>query len=196
MKKLHHTLPVFVFLFLMTAFLFTSCRAKKVPPPPPAPVEVAPVVTPPPAPAPEPDTDGDSVPDAKDNCPTQAGPASNNGCPEPPKINFSTQTILFEFNSAILKTSSYTVLDGISIIMKQFPDQQFSVNGHSSLEGTEAHNMFLSVDRANAVKSYLTTSGVKSSNLIATGFGETVPLNDNKTETERQQNRRVEISKL
>ena len=30
---------------------------------------------------PPPDTDGDGVPDASDNCPNEAGPASNNGCP-------------------------------------------------------------------------------------------------------------------
>ncbi|MEO7197002.1 MAG: thrombospondin type 3 repeat-containing protein, partial [Solirubrobacterales bacterium] len=31
--------------------------------------------------APPPDGDGDGVPDSTDDCPTQAGPASNNGCP-------------------------------------------------------------------------------------------------------------------
>lgn len=38
--------------------------------------------TPPPPPPPTPtDTDGDGVPDSADQCPTQPGPASNNGCP-------------------------------------------------------------------------------------------------------------------
>ena len=41
----------------------------------------APSVEPPPPP---PDSDGDGVVDAEDQCPTQAGPASNNGCPVPP----------------------------------------------------------------------------------------------------------------
>jgi Ca2+-binding RTX toxin-like protein len=35
-------------------------------------------------PAAPPDTDGDGVPDASDNCPTTAGPPSNNGCPVAP----------------------------------------------------------------------------------------------------------------
>src|SRR5262249_31976305 len=39
---------------------------------------------PPPPPPPPADPDGDGVPDASDQCPTQAGPASNNGCPLPP----------------------------------------------------------------------------------------------------------------
>ncbi|MDK6521624.1 hypothetical protein QP173_09560, partial [Aerococcus urinae] len=29
----------------------------------------------------DPDTDGDTVPDSLDQCPSVAGPASNNGCP-------------------------------------------------------------------------------------------------------------------
>ena len=47
------------------------------------------VDVPDPPPPPEPDTDGDGVPDASDQCPTQAGPAANGGCPlaEPPANN-------------------------------------------------------------------------------------------------------------
>lgn len=37
---------------------------------------------PPPPPPPPADSDGDGVPDSEDACPTEAGPASNNGCPE------------------------------------------------------------------------------------------------------------------
>lgn len=33
-----------------------------------------------------PNADGDEVPDAQDNCPTVAGPASNNGCPVTPPV--------------------------------------------------------------------------------------------------------------
>lgn len=196
MKNSTRSLMVLTATFLLASVLFTACKSKKMVTPPPPPVEAAPVAPPPPpAPAPEPDSDTDGVVDSKDNCPNQAGPASNNGCPEPPKINFTTQTILFEFNSAVLKTSSYPVLDEISKVMKQFPEEQFNLDGHSSLEGTEARNMTLSVDRANAVKNYLVTSGVNTNNLTTQGFGETMPVNSNETETERQANRRVEIKK-
>jgi formylglycine-generating enzyme required for sulfatase activity len=34
-----------------------------------------------------PDRDGDGVPDSKDDCPLEAGPASNGGCPESPGLN-------------------------------------------------------------------------------------------------------------
>ena len=44
----------------------------------------APSTTVTPVAPPPPDTDGDGTPDATDNCPTAAGPASNGGCPLPP----------------------------------------------------------------------------------------------------------------
>lgn len=35
------------------------------------------------------DSDGDGVPDSEDNCPGQAGPASNNGCPGAPELSIN-----------------------------------------------------------------------------------------------------------
>lgn len=153
--------------------------------------------TPKPAPVPESDSDKDGVPDSKDNCPSKWGTAENNGCPEvaDPAPTFNYKNILFEFNSAVLKTSSYLILDEIAREMKKYPDMKFSLNGHSSAEGTETRNMTLSIDRATAVKSYLVSAGINGRNLEAKGFGEAMPLNTNNTESARQQNRRVEIKK-
>jgi OOP family OmpA-OmpF porin len=55
--------------------------------------------------------------------------------------------------------------------------------------------MTLSVDRATAVKSYLVTAGINANNLITKGFGESMPLTSNDTESGRQFNRRVEIKR-
>ncbi|MBC7759519.1 MAG: OmpA family protein [Phormidesmis sp. FL-bin-119] len=145
----------------------------------------------------ESDSDNDGIPDSRDNCPGKAGSAENNGCPEVAAAapSFNYRSILFEFNSAVLKTSSYSILDGIAKEMKKYPDMKFKLNGHSSAEGTYARNMTLSIDRATAVKSYLVSAGINGRNLEAKGFGEAMPLNTNNTEVARQQNRRVEIKK-
>ncbi len=159
----------------------------------PAPVSETPKETP----VAESDADGDGVSDSKDNCPDKAGVAGNNGCPEvaAPTPTFNYSNILFEFNSAVLKTSSYATLDRIAREMKKYPDMKFNLTGHSSAEGTETRNMTLSVDRATAVKSYLVSAGINGRNLEAKGFGESMPLNPNNNETARQENRRVEIKK-
>jgi OOP family OmpA-OmpF porin len=55
--------------------------------------------------------------------------------------------------------------------------------------------MTLSIDRANAVKAYLTNMGVDGSNLTSVGYGETKPVASNDNEEGRMLNRRVEIEK-
>ncbi len=188
-------MPLSLMAILLAGVFFTSCKAKKVVAPPPPPVVEAAPVAPPPPPAPPADTDQDGVPDTADACPTVAGLATNNGCPPKPEPSFMFQNILFEFNSSVIKTASYSVLDEAAALLKEYPEKQFQINGHSSSEGSETRNMTLSVDRANAVKSYLVTAGVNGANLFTKGFGETEPLNANSTEAEKQANRRVEIKK-
>jgi OOP family OmpA-OmpF porin len=152
-----------------------ACKAKKaVVKPAPAfvePVKPAPVTSPEKQPEPQP-------------APAPAPVAK-------PDYNFSN--IQFEFNSGILKTSSYPLLDKAVIEMKKDPTVKFILRGYASAEGTDAHNMELSVDRANAVKTYLINSGVNADNLSAKGYGEANPVADNKTEDGRVLNRRVEI---
>ncbi|NGM67291.1 OmpA family protein [Sphingobacterium sp. SGR-19] len=149
------------------------------------------------------DSDGDGVSDKFDKCPnTPAGtPVDGSGCP----IKFPEQTaqnnatqggyyspIQFEFDSSVLKTESYSTLDKLA---KELRDNNSSVNldGYASAEGTEAYNMNLSNDRANAVKQYLVNAGVSASSVTATGYGEDNPVASNATEEGRIQNRRVEI---
>jgi len=80
-------------------------------------------------------------------------------------------------------------------LAKELRDNNSSVNldGYASSEGTEAYNLNLSKDRANAVKQYLVNAGVSASSVSANGYGEANPVASNATEEGRVQNRRVEI---
>ena len=124
-------------------------------------------------------------------------PAPVKQAPEPapvaekPDYNFSN--IQFEFNSGILKTDAYPILDKAASAMKADLSVKFVLNGNASAEGTADHNMELSIQRANAVKLYLVNSGVPGSNLAIKGLGESNPVGDNNTEEGRILNRRVEI---
>lgn len=77
--------------------------------------------------------------------------------------------------------------------MKKEPGVKLTLNGHSSAEGTPAHNMSLSVDRANSVKSYLVNAGINGGNLLIKGFGATKPATPNTSEEGKALNRRVEF---
>ena len=151
------------------------------------------------------DSDGDGVSDKFDKCPgTPAGTVvDGSGCPikfpEPQELTDGTSSeyyapIQFEFDSSVLKTESYSTLDKLA---KELKDNNASVtlDGYASAEGTEAYNLNLSNDRANAVKQYLVNAGVAASNVSASGYGEDNPVASNDTEEGRVQNRRVEIKK-
>ncbi|MES2427456.1 MAG: OmpA family protein [Bacteroidota bacterium] len=133
--------------------------------------------------------------------PTTTKPASVYEAPKtaPVKVskpNYSFKNIQFEFNSGILKTASYPIMDKAVAEMKKDLSVKFILKGYASAEGTDAHNMALSVERATAVKAYLVNSGISADNLSIKGFGDKNPVADNNTETGRVRNRRVEMIKL
>ena len=142
------------------------------------------------------DSDNDGIIDEKDNCPNEKGLANNDGCPKADMKAFNYKNIQFEFNSSVLKTSSYIVLDAIAQQMKNNLDTKFLLDGHSSAEGSDQRNMMLSVDRANAVKAYLVNNGIKNSNLITKGYGESKPIVPNSSDSNKALNRRVEIKEF
>ena len=127
---------------------------------------------------------------------TQAAPVETQPEPAPSKPDYHFQNIQFEFNSSVLKTESYPILDKAATAMKADASVKFAVNGYASSEGTAAYNMQLSVDRANSVKAYLVNSGVSGGQLRIKGYGETHPVATNDTEEGRILNRRVEIRKI
>lgn len=149
------------------------------------------------------DTDGDGVADKFDKCAdTPAGTVVDGaGCPiefpEPvveEKALGTYAPIQFEFDSYVLKTSSYSTLDQVSADLRE-TGSNITLNGHASAEGTEEYNMQLSKDRANAVKNYLVNTGVDANKVEVVGYGETQPIASNATEAGRIENRRVEFQK-
>ncbi|PJJ83123.1 OmpA family protein [Mucilaginibacter auburnensis] len=170
-------------LVITLAAVLPACKAKKIPAP--APVAEKFPAPPPSRPAPK--------PVAANPAPTPQPAPAPAPAPAPPDYNFTN--IQFEFNSGILKTESYPIMDKAATEMKKDPSAKFVLNGNSSAEGTPQHNMALSVERANAVKTYLVNSGVSAANLQPVGNGETKPIADNNTEAGRVLNRRVEIKK-
>jgi len=106
---------------------------------------------------------------------------------EKPDYNFTN--LQFEFNSAILKTSSYPMLDKVALEMKKDASVKFKLNGYASAEGTPEHNMELSAQRATAVKTYLLNAGVTDGQVTVKGYGEANPIKPNTTEDNRALNR-------
>jgi outer membrane protein OmpA-like peptidoglycan-associated protein len=70
---------------------------------------------------------------------------------------------------------------------------KIEVEGHTDSVGGDAYNQRLSEQRADSVKDYLMSQGLRSDILTAKGFGKTMPVASNDTAAGRQQNRRVEL---
>ena len=147
---------------------------------------------------PWPDRDGDGVLDKDDKCPDVKGTVANNGCPEMTeeavmKLNAYAKTILFNSGKASFKDSTLPVLRNISSILSEYPESRFMIEGHTDSDGSNALNQALSENRAAAVKNYLIENGVNASRLNSTGYGETKPIDSNKTAKGKANNRRVEV---
>lgn len=99
-------------------------------------------------------------------------------------------TVTFPFDSAVLEPAAQAVLMRQANWIRQFPELQFSVYGHTDLVGSNAYNYNLGLRRANAVVNFLATQGVSRSRLRAlVSYGETQP----RVETQRREraNRRT-----
>lgn len=91
---------------------------------------------------PEPDSDGDGVPNSQDNCPNQAGPASNNGCPLP--------ELSFVLNGSIINSNCLSC----DIVFSQIGTNRHFVNNNG------VANVDILVENSGGSTSSATTVGV------------------------------------
>lgn len=148
------------------------------------------------------DNDGDGVPEcpqAIDKCPDVPAQTAD-GCPKKytnvvitkSKIEIK-QTVYFDTNKATIKQVSYSLLNEVAQALKDNSKIQVQVQGHTDSRGRNKKNLRLSDARAASVRDYLVAQGVDASRLTSKGFGEEVPISDNRTKRGREQNRRVEF---
>jgi OOP family OmpA-OmpF porin len=154
------------------------------------------------------DTDGDGIPDYKDSCPTVPAPGTPDGCPpkavepeptpapavEPaPVRKLTLEGVNFATDSAKLRPESMAILDSAAATLKEWGEVKVEVAGHTDSVNSDAYNLKLSQRRAEAVRAYLIKQGVAAERLTAKGYGESMPVADNKTAAGRAKNRRVEL---
>jgi outer membrane protein OmpA-like peptidoglycan-associated protein len=103
------------------------------------------------------------------------------------------ENIFFEFNKTDLLPTSFSELNKIVQFMLEEDIQLIEISGHTDNEGSDAYNLKLSDGRAASVVQYLASQGIKPERMLAVGYGESRPVDTNKTEVGRAQNRRVEF---
>ena len=108
-------------------------------------------------------------------------------------LELTLQDVLFEFDRADLKPGALRVLAPLIAYLKENPDREVALEGHTDSVGSDAYNLELSRRRAEAVRDLLIQSGISGERIVAQGLGESYPVASNATEAGRLQNRRVEI---
>jgi len=102
--------------------------------------------------------------------------------------------ILFDSNSAEIKSESTPTLDEIAKLLKTQPALRLLVVGHTDNVGAFEFNVDLSQRRATSVVRALTSRyGIDAKRLTPVGVSFSSPVASNKTEEGRAKNRRVQL---
>lgn len=101
--------------------------------------------------------------------------------------------ITFATSSASISENFYAVLDDVAKVLVKYDKTTLLIEGHTDNTGSLEYNQTLSENRASAVQNYLTAQQVDIRRLTTVGYGESMPIHDNNTDSGRQLNRRVEL---
>ncbi|WP_224365097.1 OmpA family protein [Hyalangium versicolor] len=154
---------------------------------------------------PDPDNDRDGVDDAHDQCPTEPetinGVDDADGCPDKGKPQVEVQgrkivileKVYFATNKDVVLARSFPLLQQVGQVLRGNSQiTKVRVEGHTDDRGENDFNMDLSQRRANNVRKFLVEqAGIAPERLEAVGYGETQPVDTNKTDQGRENNRRV-----
>jgi outer membrane protein OmpA-like peptidoglycan-associated protein len=158
---------------------------------------------------PDPDNDRDGIPDGKDSCPLEAesinGVTDDDGCPDRGQAKVVVQDrkivilekVYFATNKDVILPRSFPLLKQVAAVLRANPEIELvRVEGHTDSQGRPEWNQDLSQRRAANVRSFLIQEGIDGSRLEAVGYGQTRPVDTNRTAKGRENNRRVEFNIL
>ncbi|GAB60589.1 OmpA family protein [Rheinheimera nanhaiensis] len=101
--------------------------------------------------------------------------------------------LTFEINRSDIRSNLYPVFNDIAKVLREYEKTMLVVAGHTDDTGPYQYNMNLSQQRADSVKQYLIAQNVQAIRIETQGYGPNYPIVPNTSETNRAQNRRVEI---
>ena len=101
--------------------------------------------------------------------------------------------VLFATDKSDLKPGAELSIDNLADFLKEHPDRQILIEGHTDSRGTAEYNQRLSQQRARAVANALEAQGINPDRITTRGMGQNYPVAPNSTAAGRQQNRRVDV---
>jgi outer membrane protein OmpA-like peptidoglycan-associated protein len=131
---------------------------------------------------------------AREAAPTPPRPAPTPRAPARARIVAGVLPgVGFTSGTARLQPQSYVALDSIAEILQADTTLRVEIGAHTDNSGSASQNQHLSNLQADAVRTYLVTKGVPYQQMLARGYGGSVPLSADNTPRGRAANRRVDI---
>ena len=107
---------------------------------------------------------------------------------------FVLENIFFEKNKSSLKKSSYVELKKVLKLLQFNPHLKIQISGHTDSDGDDDFNFELSINRAKSVVNWLIENNIDQDRLSYNGFGESKPIEQNNSITNKAKNRRTELT--
>lgn len=101
--------------------------------------------------------------------------------------------LLFEFGRAEIKPSGQAALRKLAAYLGEHPERRILIEGYTDSVGSDSANLTLSQRRAESVATTLASLGVSWGRINTKGYGESYPVAENTSDTNRALNRRVEV---
>ncbi len=109
---------------------------------------------------------------------------------------YTLKDVYFDTGKATLRPESNNTLNNLAELMQYQSSLVLELSGHTDNVGDDNSNKILSEQRAQSVKNYLIKKGISADRVVAVGYGESMPVASNDTDSGRQQNRRTEVKIL
>ncbi|NJB70301.1 outer membrane protein OmpA-like peptidoglycan-associated protein/opacity protein-like surface antigen [Saonia flava] len=86
--------------------------------------------------------------------------------------------VYFNLNSSYITNAYMKVLDGLVVIMEEYPTLNMKITSHTDARGSEGYNQWLSDRRLNKTLDYIIGRGIDSERISSEAYGEQQLTND------------------
>jgi peptidoglycan-associated lipoprotein len=119
---------------------------------------------------------------------------ANSRAVEPAEQPVGLEAIYFDYDQSVIRDDQRATLGNNANALKGMNLAKVTIEGHCDERGSDEYNLALGERRANAVKQYLTDSGV-STQIDTVSYGESRPAVEGHDESAWRMNRRAEFVK-
>jgi peptidoglycan-associated lipoprotein len=108
----------------------------------------------------------------------------------PDESKFEADTVHFDYDSSVVKSSEQSKVEDVANFMKANPGDALQIQGHCDERGTDQYNYALGERRALALREDLIGMGVNGSRILTVSYGRSRPVDTGHSDAAHARNRR------